>query len=386
MADLDFGGGKGLNMGDPKYGTDGVDFRTLLRVIELSGSAAASITGTVVSVSQGTKILTGGTAAKPTISTSLTPTFTSVNSTSLSGGTIFSAGTELSTMFAKSGSASLTSKQIGFGSSTNTLSGVSTFTYNNGIVTLGNTSSTVACLNVFGTSAVDTNYDVFKGARYFPRITLQDTWSGGSTHQIWVLGTHMRFGSAAGSSGTAAMIINSGNSGNTMFNGNMVIGGGSVSWESNTRLEVRGHMRASIITGTTYYSESTLLETVISNMISAGGGGISTASNVGSAQEVFKQKNGTDLEFRTISGTNLSVTTLNDNIIIGSSNVRTTSGAQTLSPTFTDYVFNGGGAGTTWTLPTVMTHIRWSIFNIGIGTITLNDAGGAGDIYQMGGT
>jgi hypothetical protein len=97
--DIDFGGGKAINVGDPRYSQDGVNLRTLLRIIELSGGGASSITGTVISISQGTNILTGGTVAKPTISTTLTPTFTSVYATTLSGGTIFSAGTNLSSLF-----------------------------------------------------------------------------------------------------------------------------------------------------------------------------------------------------------------------------------------------------------------------------------------------
>ena len=103
MADQDFNGGKAINMGDPRYNQDGVNLRTLLRILELSGGGASSITGTVISVSQGTNILTGGTAAKPSVSVTTTPTFSTLYSTTLSGGTIFSAGTNLYSIFTNIG-------------------------------------------------------------------------------------------------------------------------------------------------------------------------------------------------------------------------------------------------------------------------------------------
>lgn len=100
MGDFDFGGGKGTNLGDAKFGRDGVNLQTLLRILAVSGgSSSASISGGVLSISEGTNILTGGTDTKPSIATSLVPVFTSVRATSLSGGTIFSGSTNLEDIF-----------------------------------------------------------------------------------------------------------------------------------------------------------------------------------------------------------------------------------------------------------------------------------------------
>lgn len=66
------------------------------------------------------------------------------------------------------------------------------------------------------------NYTLFKGTRKWPRIELEDTATNGHTFQIWNLGGELRFGTAAGSQTTAAMIVGPGTVGNVAFNGQVI--------------------------------------------------------------------------------------------------------------------------------------------------------------------
>jgi len=327
MADIDFNGGKGFNVGDAKYNTDAVNLRTLLRVVELSGGGASSITGTVISVSQGTNILTGGTAAKPSISVTTTPTFSTLYSTTLSGGTIFSAGTNLYSIF--------------------TNIGQRTFVQEGSNVYTG-------------------------GTDYRPSIHIADSPSfnniraSGTTYGNVVSGNTYYSGSTLLSSILTTMITGITSGITTFLRPTFVAFGNSLS----------------AITGTTglTFSGGTLKvtgSTVIMN---------GTALNSGAVQDVFKQKNGVNLEFRGLSGVNMTVTTSsNDDIIIQSTATRTTSGSLSLDYAFTDYIFNGGGSGGTWTLPVLMNNIKFNIVNIGSGAITLNSNTGGNDIFDMGG-
>jgi hypothetical protein len=69
--------------------------------------ATSSVQG-VASVGQSTNIVTGGSASNVTIATTLTPTFTSLTATTISGATLFSGSTNLYSIFAASGSGVLT--------------------------------------------------------------------------------------------------------------------------------------------------------------------------------------------------------------------------------------------------------------------------------------
>jgi hypothetical protein len=91
---------------------------------------------------------------------------------------------------------------------------------------VGDTTSTGNYIRVLGTgSGTDTTYDVFVGARRYPRITLQDTTVGGAaTFQLWNLGSQMRFGTNAGAQETSAWYTKSGNAADVIFNGNVGIG------------------------------------------------------------------------------------------------------------------------------------------------------------------
>ena len=71
-------------------------------------SIFAPINSGVQTISGGTNIVTGGTANNPTISTSLSPVFTSISANTFSGSTLFSGSTNLSSIFAPINSGVLT--------------------------------------------------------------------------------------------------------------------------------------------------------------------------------------------------------------------------------------------------------------------------------------
>ena len=91
-------------------GTTPIPFTQLNGATDLISGNGISITGNTISnigvlnIGQGTNIITGGTANNPIINTSLNPVFTSVSATTISGSTIFSGSTNLSSVFALAGS------------------------------------------------------------------------------------------------------------------------------------------------------------------------------------------------------------------------------------------------------------------------------------------
>ena len=92
------------------------------------------------------------------------------------------------------------------------------------VINLGTTSTTGNFLHVRGSATNDT-YDVFKGTRKYPRITLVDSFGGANnTYQIWNLGNQLRFGSSPGSENTAAFYIKGGGAANVIFNGKIGVG------------------------------------------------------------------------------------------------------------------------------------------------------------------
>ena len=88
---------------------------------------------------------------------------------------------------------------------------------------VGDTTSTGNYIKVLGNNS-DSTYDVFVGARRYPRLQLQDTTVGGSTFQMWSLGNTMRFGTNTGTTETSAWYTKSGNAADVIFNGNVGIG------------------------------------------------------------------------------------------------------------------------------------------------------------------
>jgi hypothetical protein len=96
-------------------------------------------------VQAGSNIATGGTGNAPTVSVIASPSFnnlflsgsgqfagvtaTSLSATTVSGGTFFSGSTNLSSLFATTGSTYLPTQQVAFGSSSSGVSGSSYFTF-----------------------------------------------------------------------------------------------------------------------------------------------------------------------------------------------------------------------------------------------------------------
>ena len=78
-------------------------------------------------------------------------------------------------------------------------------------------------IKVLGNNS-DSTYDVFVGARRYPRLQLQDTTVGGSTFQMWSLGNTMRFGTDTGTQGNSAWFTKAGIAADVIFNGNVGIG------------------------------------------------------------------------------------------------------------------------------------------------------------------
>jgi len=94
-----------------------------------------------------------------------------------------------------------------------------------GLLTLGSASYTGGGLYVTG-SASDNTYDVFVGKRKYPRIRLIDDAAPGDTEfSIWNLGDELRFGTDAGSSPNASLIIEEGAAALVKVNGQFETGG-----------------------------------------------------------------------------------------------------------------------------------------------------------------
>lgn len=109
------------------------------------------------------------------------------------------------------------------------------FISSSGNVGINTTASTVALqvgdttsgagnyIKVLGNNS-DSTYDVFVGARRYPRFTLEDTTVGGSAFQMWSLGNTMRFGTNTGTTETSAWYTKAGNAADVIFNGRIGIG------------------------------------------------------------------------------------------------------------------------------------------------------------------
>jgi len=92
------------------------------------------------------------------------------------------------------------------------------------ILTVGNTGTDNGGITVFSTNT-STNYDILKGQRQYPRMTLIDSGStAGATFQIWNLGSELRFGTTAGSSTVSSFNVLAGETGSVKFNGSIAIG------------------------------------------------------------------------------------------------------------------------------------------------------------------
>jgi hypothetical protein len=127
------------------------------------------------------------------------------------------------------------------------------FISSSGNVGINTTASTVALqigdttsgagnyIKVLGNNS-DSTYDVFVGARRYPRFTLEDTTVGGSAFQMWSLGNTMRFGTNTGTAENSAWYTKAGNAADVIFNGNV----GIAKTTPNAKLDVSG---SAIISG-----------------------------------------------------------------------------------------------------------------------------------------
>ena len=107
MADIDFNGGKGVNMNDPKFGRDGVNFQTLKRFT--SSAITISISTGTTTINNGINTFTAGTFPNVSINitdaslnnlfTSGTTRFFQASATTFSAGTLFSGSTDLYDIF-----------------------------------------------------------------------------------------------------------------------------------------------------------------------------------------------------------------------------------------------------------------------------------------------
>jgi hypothetical protein len=232
-------------------------------------------------------------------------------------------------------------------------------------LTLGNDSGTYDALVTFIAQDSNTTVLDIQGSQ-----TVSGVFSATSDILLGGSSINSLFGSSASVTTLQNQISTKSNLSGATFTGGIIgLTGRTNTWSANT------------ISATTYYSGSTLLSTIISSLA----GGITNGSNVGTAEGVFKQVASNTIEFKTLSGLNLSVSTDGDNIIFRSANVRTSATNISLDFSFTDYVFNGGGGGATWTLPVLTNNIKWNILNIGTGAITLNSNAAGNDIFDMGG-
>ena len=94
-----------------------------------------------------------------------------------------------------------------------------------GLLTIGSASYTGGGLHVTG-SASDNTYDVLVGKRKYPRIRLIDDAAVGDTEfLIWNLGDELRFGTDAGSSPNASLVIEEGSAALVKVNGQFETGG-----------------------------------------------------------------------------------------------------------------------------------------------------------------
>src|SRR3990172_267876 len=107
MADIDFNGGKGVNMNDRKLGCDGVNFQTLKRFT--SSAITISISTGTTTINNGINTFTAGTFPNVSINitdaslnnlfTSGTTRFFQASATTFSAGTLFSGSTDLYDIF-----------------------------------------------------------------------------------------------------------------------------------------------------------------------------------------------------------------------------------------------------------------------------------------------
>ena len=115
-------------------------------------------------------------------------------------------------------------------------------------LTVGDSTSTGNHILVEG-SPTDNTYTVFEGKRKYPKLTLTDTISGGSSFSLWNLGNTLRFGTNVGSSTNAAWYTKSGDAADVIFNGDVGLGTSSPS----EKLHVSGNAR---VTGAYYDSNN----------------------------------------------------------------------------------------------------------------------------------
>lgn len=122
-------------------------------------------------------------------------------------------------------------------------------------------------------------------------------------------------------SGTDTLTINASDSGevNTASN----VGGGSGLFKQKTGVDLEFK---TLVAGTNIsFVDGPLLDTITINATGGGSGEVNTASNVGTGEGLFKQKVGTDLQFKSITaGENVSIVSGTDSVTISAQPTVTT--------------------------------------------------------------
>lgn len=210
-----------------------------------------------------------------------------ISATTLSGGTIYSGSTDLSSLFA---SASLVSTQTAQLATKVSKSGDTM------IGTLFGTVISATTLSAETIAAIGPGLNYFGGATFFDNDVSMVSGS--------LLGAdNISFGSF-----NQNMVAENYISGTTFFYANIEASGQDINCLN---------LKSNTISGATIYSGSTNLYDIF--VTPAGSGEVNTASNLAGGTGIFYQKSGVDLQFKSLSaGTNISITSDNNVIAISS--------------------------------------------------------------------
>jgi len=229
------------------------------------------------------------------------------------------------------------------------------FISSSGNIGINTTASTVALqigdttsgagnyIKVLGNNS-DSTYDVFVGARRYPRFTLEDTTVGGSAFQMWSLGNTMRFGTNTGTAETSAWYTKAGNAADVIFNGNV----GIAKTTPNAKLDVSG---SAIVSGSFTVIPGTIREFQVRTTGVDIGNLITDTHTVTGSLNISGSITGSLFGTASFASTASFVNTLNQNVlitgsaVIGSSSLGSSENTLTLGPSLAGGAGEGGQLG-----------------------------------------